>query len=55
MKTAPYLMLSRRYNFIAATVILTITSSHVVAAEKFDYKLQDLEGVEYRASDSIGK
>ena len=48
-------MQSRRYIFIAATVILTITSSHVVAAEKFDYKLQDLNGVEYCANDSIGK
>lgn len=55
MMTAPHLMQSRRYNLIAATVILTIKSSHVVAAEESDYKLQDLGGVEYRASISIGK
>lgn len=37
------------------TAILLTGISNKAAAEKFDYKLRDLVGMEYRASDSFGK
>ncbi len=41
--------------FVVCIGCASIFSATGFAAEKFDYKLKDLDGVEYRASDSLGK
>ena len=40
---------------LSVAILLVVISNQAAATEKFDYKLRDLDGVEYRASDSLGK
>ena len=47
-------MKGSKKSFCAALVVITLATP-ALAAEKFDYTLRDLDGVEYRASDSLGK
>ena len=55
MKINLYLKATRKQILISGFILLGIILNQAAATEKFDYKLRDLDGVEYRASDSLGK
>ena len=41
--------------FLAALAGFILAAPQLAGEDKFDYRLHDLDGVEYRASDSLGK